>query len=330
MKLRILLLGFLASSACADARFACSEDSQCTRGDADGLCEANGYCSFPDAECTSGRRYGDLAGGGFAGVCVQDDEGTGGPIAVTDSSGSSGTTGSPDPGPVSSTAAGESSGSGASPTSSGDPSASGGSDGESSGGGLPDSAECSQDDECQSGECYVAGPLGGLCGECNEDADCAEGGCSLPSLLSSPPQGSVCNAGELGGGCETSSACQAPLSCAAILDIPGLLTVRTCSECLDTVDCARGQVCNGALDIAQLGGQRTCVTPGSLADGEFCDIAGDGELACAAHCAEASLKGLAILGICGECRTNEDCLEGSCIEADITTEGTTTPSFCMG
>ncbi len=39
---------------------------------ASGTCEPNGYCSFDDPECASGRRYGELAGGGLAGLCVND------------------------------------------------------------------------------------------------------------------------------------------------------------------------------------------------------------------------------------------------------------------
>lgn len=50
-----------------------------------GMCQANGYCSFPDAECPSGQRYGELAGGGFAGLCVEDEAGTTGAPSVSTS-----------------------------------------------------------------------------------------------------------------------------------------------------------------------------------------------------------------------------------------------------
>ena len=49
--------------------FECQTDSECA-GPTDGQCEAQGYCSFPDAECESGRRFGSLAGGGVADECV--------------------------------------------------------------------------------------------------------------------------------------------------------------------------------------------------------------------------------------------------------------------
>ncbi len=60
--------------------FPCSSDEQCTRGGATGVCQAAGYCSFPDDGCESGQRYGDLAPGDLAGTCV----GGGGGGSTTD------------------------------------------------------------------------------------------------------------------------------------------------------------------------------------------------------------------------------------------------------
>ena len=52
----------------------------------EGTCEANGYCSYIDEECPSGRRYSELAGEGLADDCVDaNDSGT------EDSSGDDGT-----------------------------------------------------------------------------------------------------------------------------------------------------------------------------------------------------------------------------------------------
>ena len=72
------------------------------------MCEPTGYCSFPDAACESGQRYGDYAGG-LAGQCVVDDDiptsgvtaasatgtGTGGPMTATSNGPSDGTTSEP-------------------------------------------------------------------------------------------------------------------------------------------------------------------------------------------------------------------------------------------
>jgi hypothetical protein len=63
--------GLLAAAVtCSESVFICGNDEQCGDG---GVCEAVGYCSFPDDACESGRRYAPRSGGGLAGVCVPDD-----------------------------------------------------------------------------------------------------------------------------------------------------------------------------------------------------------------------------------------------------------------
>ncbi len=42
--------------------FECEVDSQCEHAGVAGTCEPTGACSFPDSECTSGKRYGSLSG----------------------------------------------------------------------------------------------------------------------------------------------------------------------------------------------------------------------------------------------------------------------------
>jgi hypothetical protein len=41
------------------------------------MCEASGFCSFPDTLCPSTRRYGEHAGSGLAGTCVPQSDETG-------------------------------------------------------------------------------------------------------------------------------------------------------------------------------------------------------------------------------------------------------------
>src|SRR5687768_7942645 len=48
--------------------FTCTENTQCGAG---GTC-SDGFCSFPDSECDSGLRYGDLSGP-LSGQCVGAD-----------------------------------------------------------------------------------------------------------------------------------------------------------------------------------------------------------------------------------------------------------------
>ncbi len=193
---------------------------------------------------------------------------------------------------------------------------------------LPDGSDCTMNEQCESGACYVTG-IGGLCGECSGDDDCDGGGCSLPNPLATPPEGSVCNMGMLGDGCQTSDVCGEGLSCVEIINVPGILMASTCSECDTTADCDGEQLCNVSVDVANISGQQTCVDAGSVADGEFCDLEGDGNEACTNFCAEASVKGLLTFGLCGACRTDEDCDAGqTCVEPEVGIDGTVVASIC--
>ncbi len=87
-------------SACLPAgEFACEENAQCSRL-ADGVCQADGFCSYPDDGCESGQRYSGFAGP-VAGTCVtlgggtstSGDE-TGSSDGSSDDSGDSGDSGS--------------------------------------------------------------------------------------------------------------------------------------------------------------------------------------------------------------------------------------------
>jgi len=66
---------------CGLPLFACEGDDQCTLS-AQGVCQANGYCSYPDPACPSGQRYSEHAGP-LGRQCVgEGDDDTGpGPIA---------------------------------------------------------------------------------------------------------------------------------------------------------------------------------------------------------------------------------------------------------
>jgi len=64
-----------AAAACNAAPFACLEAADCSDGANVGTCESTGWCSFLDPDCASGARYGEHAGDGLSGRCV-DAEGT--------------------------------------------------------------------------------------------------------------------------------------------------------------------------------------------------------------------------------------------------------------
>ena len=76
----------LALGACIDDVFVCSDDIDCVNGDLAGVCQDNGRCSFPDRDCDSGQRYGELAEEGVAEECV--------PTTASDTTPSEGSEGS--------------------------------------------------------------------------------------------------------------------------------------------------------------------------------------------------------------------------------------------
>lgn len=194
---------------------------------------------------------------------------------------------------------------------------------------LPDGSQCTADADCESMNCFVAGALGGICGECNEDADC-EFGCSLPNPLTSAP--SVCNMGELGGGCESTDVCEDGLVCALILDVPMILSASTCSECEDDAGCTEADTsCQPIYDVANISGQKECVANGSIENGNGCDLV-TGNTACmSGFCGEADFMSFLSLGVCGECLANSDCDEGAgeeCLPPEIDLAKGLVPATC--
>lgn len=89
MALACALGAMLLGCRSGDA-YSCVQDDQCVGASERGVCESNGFCSFPDAECASGSRFGERAPVGIAGECVT-------PVDV--GSGSGGTTGDDGPDP---------------------------------------------------------------------------------------------------------------------------------------------------------------------------------------------------------------------------------------
>jgi hypothetical protein len=96
--------------ACQSTPFACQSDAACP----DGRCESQGWCSFPDAECPSGYRFGEHAADGLASTCVDPDEGTSGPAGTTGPEATS--TDAPTTSPVSATLSSTDSSGGEPPT----------------------------------------------------------------------------------------------------------------------------------------------------------------------------------------------------------------------
>jgi hypothetical protein len=207
---------------------------------------------------------------------------------------------------------------------------------ESSGGPVepqPNGSPCDDNAECESGFCFEVMLLGGVCGECLVDADCPDGGCSLPNPIAMPPVGAVCNDGGPGDGCMTSDVCQDGLVCATILSAPPILEASTCSECIMDSDCEAPMLCSPTYDVLNVSGQKTCVMPGTVPNGEGCDFAGTGDMACMSGlCAAINIMDLLMVGICGDCEVDADCDMAAgevCLPADVdTTTGVVTPPTC--
>lgn len=197
----------------------------------------------------------------------------------------------------------------------------------------PNGSMCASNDECESMMCFVVGPLGGICGDCLTDADCAAttgGGCSIPNPLATPAQGASCNMGEPGGGCMSDDVCTEGV-CAVVLDVPGVLTASTCSECGSAADCMPDQLCSPTYDILNLSGENVCVDPGSVENGIGCTIGTDGDMACASgHCAVATALSVVMLGVCSECSDDSHCDAGeTCQDAAIDLMMGLVPSMCV-
>jgi hypothetical protein len=117
-----------------------------------------------------------------------------------------------------------------------------------------------------------------------------------------------------------------------ILDVAGILQASTCSECGSDSDCADPDpLCTIQYDIGNVSGQKVCVAPGSVPDGDGCDLEGSGAMACESGiCNDIDIMGLASVGICGECESDADCTGGqTCTEGSVDLEtGDVTPSAC--
>ncbi len=206
---------------------------------------------------------------------------------------------------------------------------------ESSSGGPTEPQEngamCEVNEECISGFCFYINLLGGICGECLVDSDCEGGGCSLPNPLAQPPVGAHCNMGMPGDGCMSDDVCQDGYVCATILEVPNILEASTCSECLEDTDCMDGQLCSPTYDVLNISGQNVCVEPGTVANGEGCDFDGTGDMACMSGlCAGVDIMGLLMVGVCGDCEVDADCMAPDvCLAADVDlATGSVVPPTC--
>lgn len=168
-----------------------------------------------------------------------------------------------------------------------------------------DGAACIGGGQCSSGECFMAGSFGGICGECSDDSDCTSGKvCDHPRLDAGFWTPSQCVTPALGTGCTDVYSCGAGLQCETIFYSPALFPVKTCSECEKDSNCSGSDVCAPVLDLPNMKASLQCITNASLSTDELCE---DDNECSSGLCRTANLGGLGDVGVCSECRDDEDC-----------------------
>jgi len=83
------ILVVLGAAGCGAGAFACEQSGDCQDGDAAGVCQPEGFCSFPDPDCASGQRFGDHSGR-LSGTCVPGPQDTTGTSMTTTATASQG------------------------------------------------------------------------------------------------------------------------------------------------------------------------------------------------------------------------------------------------
>ena len=205
----------------------------------------------------------------------------------------------------------------------------------SSGGGGPgeNGAECADDSDCVSMNCYknMFPPIA-ICAECNEDADCVAAGTGTACTLDGGTQSIICTDGPNGSTCMSDAACQSG-HCDAVIEVPIPGAVPdTCGECSSSADCDMGMICSPTFDLMALSGQKKCVAPGSVPNNALCPSdEAEGDMACmSGHCTNTTLMGFVPLDICGECASDGDCDMGkTCMAAMASLESGLAGSTCV-
>lgn len=189
--------------------------------------------------------------------------------------------------------------------------------------------------DCESDNCFVVGPLGGVCSECDESADCEATtgfGCNFGNPLTGTP--AVCSkTGDVGESCEEMGDCAKGLFCPTLIEVPGILTAATCSECEGDMGCMGAQICTPSYDIANIGGNYFCAEPGSVPNDEGCNLTGDGSECESGQCAPAGLMGIPVVAVCSPCNEDMDCGGGmTCQLPEVAIEGNSlalVPGACV-
>lgn len=183
---------------------------------------------------------------------------------------------------------------------------------------LPYGSPCTQDQQCLSGLCSsveireVDGSLVSTqrCSRCKTDQEC-EGSAEEKNYCAPVSEGSVtylaCSKGALGDRCTQDQHCGDTRTCAMVPRDKGFWA---CSTCQSDSDCTNepGSRCLVRVDEKELRLYRGCSKP--RPNGSLCSvILGEEQGECTAYCVSVPKLGQE-MGICGECRSSEDCPSG--------------------
>lgn len=198
----------------------------------------------------------------------------------------------------------------------------------------PNGSPCKGEGDCESEFCYE-NPLmgGGVCSECLTDEDCGEGTCSVDFMLGY----AVCADGALGLMCNTDEGCMDELVCAELINTGGMFPLDFCSECRnDDVPCTDPtQTCSPIYDLQNFAGYFGCVDPGSVENGGGCPVngmVGDDTVCNSMRCGVATLFGPIVVGVCGECLDDADCVAmglTTCQAPEVDLMAGITPATCI-
>lgn len=177
----------------------------------------------------------------------------------------------------------------------------------------PNGSQCESDAGCVSMNCYEIPMAGGVCSECKSDADCIDAGTGISCSLDAISMQAKCTDGGLGTTCETQESCAEGLICDEVIAGTFGLIPTACGECGESSDCDSGQLCSPKVDFMMLSGYKACVDPGSVQNDELCPTNDEGDLVCkSGKCGDVLVMGIIKLGVCGDCLSDDDCMDGTC------------------